>query len=279
MTLLVGIWCEGGAVIAADRQASHGSFGQQTVGHETPKIHKLNDTVLFAASGPVGMGQHLAHVFSANSPGIAGNNYFDVLPSMQGLVRGTLAPALAMAGQVQNLVGPAAAQSDAICNSLLAAVFKDGLKLIEISPQGGFEFLTHDVPYVCIGSGKANADPFVRFLWSVFWSKRPPSVQGAVLTAYWTVKAAIEAQTQGVGYSPDVAILSADTSGIYAAKVYSPDELQEHDGFIEQAHEALRQTRDTILDRSLGQPASQLADPLPVMEELRHSGNIPITNL
>jgi 20S proteasome alpha/beta subunit len=196
---------------------------------------------------------------------MGGQPYFSALAGMQQAVRNVLAPAFSTAAQAQKLLGPVA-QSEAICGCLLAPVFSDGLKLIEISPQGGFEYLSHDVPYVCIGSGKANADPFIKFLWSVYWRKNRPSVQGAVLTAYWTVKATIEAHTSGVGYSPDVALLAEDGAGGYSVKVYSNDELLEHDGFIEQAHDALRAVRDRILDRSPAGTEEVAGDPPPMLD-------------
>jgi 20S proteasome alpha/beta subunit len=265
MTLLVGILCEGGAVIAADRQVSHGSLGRLTVGHAATKIHKLADTILFASSGPVGLGQQLAHVFENNAANITARSYFSIMPQLQQNVRGILGPAFLMATQAQSILGQAA-HADVLCNSLLAAVFQDGLKLIEISHQGGFEHLTHDVPYVCVGSGKANADPFINFLWSVYWGKdRRPSVQGAVLTAYWTVKAAIEAHTFGVGFDPDVVLLSESLNGSFSVKEYSAEELLEHDDFIEQARDALRGLRDNILDRSQAAAARVADDPPPML--------------
>ena len=57
MTLLVGILCDGGCVIAADRQATHGAMGTQTVGQPTTKVSIIGGDTLFATSGKVGMGQ------------------------------------------------------------------------------------------------------------------------------------------------------------------------------------------------------------------------------
>jgi 20S proteasome alpha/beta subunit len=68
MTLLVGIVCDGGAVIAADRQASHGVFGNITVGHQVSKINTIGGNTLFASSGPVGLSQQLANVVQGELP-------------------------------------------------------------------------------------------------------------------------------------------------------------------------------------------------------------------
>src|SRR5215813_2445192 len=59
MTLLVGVWCQDGAVFAADKQTSHGTAGAMTVGHPTTKIVPIKNKALFASSGHRGLGQQL----------------------------------------------------------------------------------------------------------------------------------------------------------------------------------------------------------------------------
>lgn len=61
MTLLVAILCDDGAVIAADKQTSHGTgLSGVTVGHSTTKIQALKHNVLIASSGHRGLGQQFA---------------------------------------------------------------------------------------------------------------------------------------------------------------------------------------------------------------------------
>jgi 20S proteasome alpha/beta subunit len=148
MTLLVGIVCDGGAVIAADRQASHGVFGNITVGHQVSKINAIGGNTLFASSGPVGLNQQLANVVQGELHQFKNRNYAGVATLLQKKVREIIDPALQTAGHAARVIGQAA-QSDVLCSSLLATEFKDGLQLIEISAQGGFECLTPQLPYVC----------------------------------------------------------------------------------------------------------------------------------
>jgi len=75
MTLLVGIFCKQGAVLAADKQASHGGLGQLTVGQPTTNIKTLGDSILFASSGPIGLGQQLCHIVEADQKEIPNRNY------------------------------------------------------------------------------------------------------------------------------------------------------------------------------------------------------------
>jgi hypothetical protein len=87
---------------------------------------------------------------------------------------------------------------------LLAAGFKDGLKLIEITPQVAVEFMTADMPFISMGSGKASADPFLGFLRKVFWPAGLPTLQEGALAAYWTIQHAIDMKVAGVGFGVEL---------------------------------------------------------------------------
>lgn len=68
MTLLVGVLCSNGAVIAADRQATHGAMGQQTVGQSVTKVRVINGEALYAWSGHNGLGQQLGAIVESKQP-------------------------------------------------------------------------------------------------------------------------------------------------------------------------------------------------------------------
>nr|WP_280948356.1 hypothetical protein [Mesorhizobium sp. LSJC265A00] len=234
-----------GAVIAADRQASHGALGQSTVGQPTTKIDALSENILYASSGPVGLGQQFRAVITGDSKEIPNRSYASYSGLMQKKFREIVDPALQTAAHAGRLIG-GAAQADVMCGSLMAAKFKDGVKLIEISPQCGMEFLSEGIPFVCLGSGKANADPFLRYMWSVFFDKNAPSLNEAVLAAYWTVKVCIDLKSFGVGFEPDVFVLESVEKGDFKTRKVAPAELQEANGFIGEAEEAWRAIRDRM---------------------------------
>jgi hypothetical protein len=156
-----------------------------------------------------------------------------------------------MAARATPVIGHQAAQQEALCSGLLAAKFADGIKLIDISVQAQCEILTlESVPFVCQGSGKANADPFLRFIWNIYWSrKQPPSLKEAVLAGYWTVRVVTDLRTPGVGCGVEVFTLSI-RSGNAVAQQVAESAFEEHDGFIGAVEEAMRGVRDTMLGRS-----------------------------
>jgi 20S proteasome alpha/beta subunit len=245
MTLLVGILCDQGAVIAADRQASHGAMGQLTVAHQTTKIKLIEKDTLFASSGPVGLGQQLANIVETEHPQLKNRKYHSFAPLMQKKIRDLLDPAFHTAGLAARVIGPAA-QSDVMCGSLLATEFKDGIRLIEISPQGGLEALSAELPFICLGSGKANADPFLGFIWSVYFSGKRPNINEAILAAYWTVKVAIDLKSSGVGFEPNVSVLELGADHKLLGRELVAADLAETMDFIKEAEDALRSIRDRM---------------------------------
>jgi 20S proteasome alpha/beta subunit len=265
MTLLVGILCTNGAVIAADQQAQHGNFAVRTVGQQATKIKAIADDTLYAGSGPVGLGQQYAHVVEIDHHQFKNRNAHSLAHLLQKKMRELLDPALVTAGHAAHVVGAIAAQSDVVLGSLLATVCKDGLVLWEISHQGGFEALTQGVPFVCVGSGKSNADPFLRFIWDVYFpGEARPNVSEGGLIAYWTIKTVIESRTSGVGYAPDVFVIEqADKA--YKSRQLGKQDLLGHDELIGSACEAMRSIQARMADRAEAPPSEN--NPPPVLEK------------
>jgi 20S proteasome alpha/beta subunit len=267
MTLLVGILCRNGVVMAADRQVTHGAMGLHTIGAPGTKIHLLEQEgghpprTLFATSGNVGLGQQYEEVIKANRPRMHSEKYAQASSHLQQELRKHMAAA-ATAGQAMvPLVGPRAAQDGAVCGALLATSFADGLKLIEISPSGGFEYLSQDVPFVCMGSGKQNADPMLRFFWSILWPEQLPTVQEGILAAHLIITTVTDLRSEGVGMGLDVfAIeLTPDPKGkdSFVAKQVPKEKFAEHEDFAESIHDAIKNVRDKLA----GAPADAQALP------------------
>ena len=261
MTLLVGILCNDEIVIATDQQVTLGALGAPTVGQAGTKATIINGQAIYASSGAVGVGQQICAGIAAELGKFGQSTYHASAQLVQKRIRDILVPTFDVANKAAPVIGLQAAQMDALCSSVLAARFQDGVRLIDINVQGGFEALTNEsVPFVCHGSGKANADPFLRYLWNVYWKDRPPTFKEAILAAYWTVQAVIDLHTSGVGFGVDAFVLEKN-AGKYRARQLERAELQEHDEFIDAAESAMRSVRDR-----LSKPAADAtAVPLPAV--------------
>jgi 20S proteasome alpha/beta subunit len=248
VTLIVGILCEGGVVVAADKQMTQGAMGMRTIGQAGTKVDLFRDTndklsdALFAATGPASLAQQLSSLIEHNHQPLSAMPYHQAVPQLQSAFRQVIAPAMQMAQQAARLVPTAA--HDALCGAVLAMQFQDGVKLIEVSYQGACEFIRPESPFVCLGSGKQNADPIIGYLRSVYWPDRLPTLRQGVLTGLWTVKVASDLRTDAVGMGCDVFTLApAQAVGgelrHVAAHLKDPD-LAEHYDFMKAVHEAMK---------------------------------------
>jgi 20S proteasome alpha/beta subunit len=245
MTLLVGVWCQDGAVFAADKQTTHGTAGAMTVGHPTTKIVTLKKKVLFACSGHRGLGQQLAAALFSHVDKFDGRPVADAAKDIQASFRELAGPAFSMAQQAAPFIGQQAAGGDVTVGSILAAKFNDGISIVEITRVGAVEFYSKELPFICLGSGKQNADPILAHLWSIYFP--PPAVPTLAegqLMAYWTVKAAIGMASPLIGLGIDVFVL--DPKANPQARELTDDEVKQHDEFINEAANALRSVPDTM---------------------------------
>jgi len=218
--------------------------------------------VLFASSGHHGMGQQ----FEASVERVSRDNYFRkndysiAIRRIQDGLRPIAEAAFRTAAAAAQILGHAA-QADCICGGLLAAVFQDGAKVIEITPQIAVEFLTPELAFLSMGSGKATADPFLGFLKNIFWPDRLPTVREGTLAAYWTIKLATDLRISGVGMGIDIFTLET-TENNWTARKLEDNETAEHDSFIANCEDALRSLANAIA----GKPAGEGTDSIPVPE-------------
>jgi 20S proteasome alpha/beta subunit len=262
MTLLVGICCDEGIVLAADQQASRApAGGSPTVGSPMTKITEIKERrALFGFSGYTGLGHQLGAAIEAVLD--LTQTQIQAVAVLQQAARGVIIPAMQVANIARSIIPNA--QMEAICGSFLATRFADGLQLFEISPQGGFDPISA-INWACIGSGQPNADPFMSFLWNVFWADRSPNLQEAIVTAYWAAKTTIESRAPGVGYDVDVFILS-EAGGAFGTSQLSRAELDESEDFIQRAKSAMQSFRDQIIPTPQSEIEDRKDEP-PVMTE------------
>jgi hypothetical protein len=231
-------------------------MGQPTVGQSVTKVQGLNGEALYGTSGHNGLGQQLCAIVNGKQPEFKNQRYDANILKLQEALRPIVNSALTTAGLAARMIGQAA-MSDATCGSLLAAGFKDGLKLVEITPQVQVEFMTNDLPFISMGSGKPSADPFLGFLQKVYWPTKLPTIQEGALAAYWTIQHAIDMKVPGVGFSVDVFVIQP-SGKTFAARKLDEAEVAEHQEFMKAAEEALRGVRDTMITPLASQAPAEM---------------------
>jgi hypothetical protein len=266
VTLIVGILCSDGIVVAADQQATHGAMGVPTVGQAVTKVQLFGGDILFAASGHAGLGQQLGSVIERRRGDFKKSPYAALIREVQTDFRALVDPAYRTAQAAAPIIGPQAAASDVVCHSVLATTFKDGFHLVEITPMCTVESIRGGTPFICLGSGKNSADPFLGFLRKVYWPEKLPTLRDGALAAYWTVRHVIDMHVQGVGFAVDVFLVET-ADGKPRARQLDQAELVEHQSFIAAAEDAMRGVRNGMIapaaDVEAGPPSEVPPPPAP----------------
>lgn len=254
MTVLVGILCSDGVVVATDSAATFGvSATHPTIGQlPVQKLHCLHDRILFCATGAVGMGQ----IICAELHEMYSTNVFRNRPTPEA--------AMDLIGRkihekvVPYIQSQAAANSigQALCKSLVAMPIGHNAFLFQFDFGGAPERATKDLPFVALGSGQPIADPFLAFLKRLLWSEREPTVSEGRFAAVWTIDHVRRTNPGGVGGDIQLATLTRGGNASLAPK----EDVDEHLQRVAQAEGALVGYINGSAD---GEPVTLPAAPAP----------------
>ena len=251
MTILVGVLARDGAVIGTDRQVTDGN-----VGVPTAKIATIGRDVAVATSGSVAHAQKIEDLVARHRKEWSSIPYRDAVPVIEQAVRNLILPDIGFAAKARHAIDGA---ENILYNSSLAGIpFADGFRLCNIEWNGSLYCLTEALPYVAIGSGKGNADPFLRFIWDVFWPERGqlPELLEAVFAVYWTVQLNIDQRSEGVGYGIDMCTHTHADDGKWRVHELEEQELDIHDELIANFKDAMRACRDEMFGSDGTRPSA-----------------------
>lgn len=247
MTLLVGIKCDNGIVMAADGAATYGSMGDMTIRQPTRKLGIVGDRIVIGTSGPVGLGQ----LIRQRVKNLWDENRFsraacpDAAQAMR-LLREELwkdiYPAIQQAKAAANILGSQVASSSAVCFSLIALPISGLPTLIQLDQQCSPEEASADLPFVALGSGQKVADPFLAFLRRIFWPGELPSIADGIFAATWALDHSIAIAPGFIAEPVEVAVLEKQGTNV-EARVLEDDELGEHRENIAAAEDHLADYR------------------------------------
>jgi 20S proteasome alpha/beta subunit len=250
MTLIVGIKCSDGIVMAADGAATLGNaLGVRTVVQPMTKLHILQGNMVMGVSGPVGLGQlyrdRVESLWKTNQLGFSVK-----LPEVQRLLQQEIQkdaqPAIAQSVACVPLIGNVAASQSVLTSSLIAVPVGGNDRrpeLIQCDHTGMAEAATNDLPFVSIGVGQPLADPFLAFLRHIFWTERLPRLADGVFAAVWTLTHAIRFNTGGLAEPIQITVLKGGGNKISASEL-STDEIQEYRQHIFEAEQYLKAFKD-----------------------------------
>jgi 20S proteasome alpha/beta subunit len=189
MTLIIGIVCKDGVVMASDSAASFGKEGVPTIGQqEVRKVHQLSDALLYSSMGAIGMSQVIADALKKSWE----QEEFANIPTPERVMHTIgmkliqiLVPYLQTATLTRPLIGDA---SQSLCKSLVAMPVQHVPCLFSFDYNGAPERITEELPFVAMGSGQPIADPFLALLKRLLWQNSQPTLAEGRLAATWTIE-------------------------------------------------------------------------------------------
>lgn len=245
MTLIVGIRCANGIVMAADGAATLGSVGAATAQQRTHrKLVIFQSDTIVGIAGHIGLAQRLTATLE---DGRAANAFVGRAETAVGIMREKMwrvaGPEWEAAGVVRKSLAEEAACESAACETLVALPLDGNAQLVHFNRTCSPELATDALPWVAIGSGQRTADPFLAFIRRVFWTSPTPSVQDGIFSAVWTLRHAVETGADGIAEPFQVCLLETANATAWAARQLPEDELIAHDEAISDAEAQLRMWR------------------------------------
>lgn len=261
MTLVVGIKCTDGIVLAADGAATVGSMGQNIAQQPTKKLSIIRDRIVMGVSGPVGLGQLLngkmgtmwdGNIFSSRRP-------HEAMSLISTGFREYILPELRAAQVAGGTIGNAALNS-AISTSLVAMPISGELCLFQFDQQGSPEQSTNELPCVSIGSGQPIADPFLALLRRVFWSDHQPPMNEGLFAAVWTVDHAIKVSPGGIAEPMQVIKMQLRDREVVIEELTAA-QLAEHKEAARNAEQAMAESLSAFRRSLSGENAADIPEP------------------
>lgn len=237
MTLIVGMLCNQGVVLAADGAATLGSMGTWTARQPVKKLELVGDRVAIGVSGPVGLSQLLTDRLrqlwqGGKLSGTLCKTSADAMRVLSEEFKKDVHPALHSAQIAAGVLGHQTAAASAICSVVVALPIAKHPSLLQFDQQCTPEAATKDLPFVAVGIGQRTADPFLAFLRRVFWPDRLPNVAEGIFAATWTLRQAIETSPGGVADPIQVMVLEGE-----AVREVGIAELGEHEQNVSAAEQ------------------------------------------
>lgn len=231
MTLIIGIRCTEGIVLAADSAATMGPSGIQTAQQRTARklIICNQGKIVVGVSGHMGLSQRLAATIEDgyNANRFKGRPEVAVGKMREALVE-IVRPEWEMGQLVVNASRNPAATQYANFNMLVALPLEKQLQLVSFTETCSPELANDGLPFVCIGSGQLLADPFLSFLRRVLWpASGCPTLSDGILSAYWAMQHTIDTNPGGVGGDPQIITLQKSGSD-FKAEEQNPGAISAH---------------------------------------------------
>jgi hypothetical protein len=182
MTLIVGIKCTDGIVLAAEKDALPGT-GVVDVTEDVKKIHKIENQFLVALGGFSGQGHRYLETIRRLDIESENLDCFQI----QEAIHEALQPIVKSIIKTTETVRENSGLKDLgyiLAEALVAYVGSDGPCLLHVNHVAQCDPIAETV-YQVIGEGEKVAVPFLSYIKRFVWGDKAPNVSTAIMSALW----------------------------------------------------------------------------------------------
>ncbi len=227
MTVVVGIYCSDGIVIAADSALTIAGVVEQEY-HK--KIACLDSSLIVGFAGDLGFAQRFRQVIQDvwNA---------DTLPNLETLETHQIIKEFCSKGILEFLSTQRADAAINVPSGFIIGFVHNGKHNLVNLPGGGFQplVINANLPFCSIGSGHFITNPFLSFIKDVFWGgKSIPSVSVGIFSAIMALKLAIQVNAGGINGPIHVGIIQKTSAG-YGCHMLHEDEISQHQSNYDEA--------------------------------------------
>lgn len=191
MTLILGLACQDGVVVAADSQGTTTGMGQPPMRTFEDKLYQLHKArIVVGCAGAVGVAQNVRAALEGMKRAVLEKPIADSRIKFQTTISNVLRLANQNYVEIDKTIGPP------ICDTLIAGYMDGKACLLEVEPNGGAE--QHEQRGFCaLGGGH----PYAHFACASMQhhAVRELGMEAAQVLAYRTIETAIDVAAYGLG--------------------------------------------------------------------------------
>lgn len=240
MTVIVGIYCNNGIVLAGDSALTLNGLMEQPYPH---KLSIIGDRFLTGFAGDLGYAQRIDYVFKQYNVehGLEGKDSFEIATTLsQHVINNYLLTNI-------NTI------PHNIPTSILAAFSSSSSYYLVNFPSPNFQpiFFDERNPFCSIGSGHHITNPLLSFLKGIFWPDETLTLNDGIFAAIMSLKLAIEINPGGINKPICVGILQKVSNNEFVTNLLDEDLMQEHLNNADSAVEHFQSYKAQFKNRDL----------------------------
>lgn len=237
MTLVAGIQCTDGIVLAADSRAIPGT-GVVDVTEDVKKVHWIGQRFLVALGGFSGQGRRFLEALCSLQIEEATQSCFAIQEVIHAAMQ-PLVASVAIAAKNAREIDGKGGLGHVLAEALIAYLGSEGPCLVHLNPYGQCDRID-DTIYHVIGDGEKVAAPFLSYIKRHVWGHNRPTIATGIVSVLWMFHFAHNCAGD---FAPPwtVATLQRSEDGEISVEFLSDDVLDAHHRYVNFLEEAFGQ--------------------------------------